>query len=323
MSPLKSSHMTRILFLTVTSLLLLPAVSHAQGRLKDVRHGHGRVEAAPIMQVSERDLLPGQVQQLTLWPHYHVTLEFPYPVARVDGGDDEYFGATVVGNKLMLFAREIDPVQTTMTVILGDAHSTLIPYLVRVDTTQSLAVVVRYTDPVSKHLNDAEARIADRLASNVDERVEKLAEARIQKRLLFSNGAIQLDRQGWSGGRGSRIGLFVEKAEQMPGPGERPHLYFRYRIFNQTPAALTDARLVVRTHSKKRRWLILSRTTSQEAAILEDVRSYEHIPPGGTVLGLLSLENVVLEPGEWLSVELESPSLKRSVVLDRLLVGGR
>src|SRR5690606_15147993 len=154
---------------------------HGQERLRPITEGDGRIHGAPTLQVSEMDLHPGQVQTINLHPGFHTILEFPYPIARVDAGDPDIFLAAIVGNKLSLKATKLVRSETSMSIILADADLTVVPFVVRTDETQPMLYVVRYTDPVSKHLNEAESRIADRLARENEQRIAELAEMRLRQ----------------------------------------------------------------------------------------------------------------------------------------------
>lgn len=139
-------------------------------RLCRVDEGDGRIHGAPTMPVTLAEMHPGQVQTLNLHPRYHAVLEFPYPVLRVDAGDPKVFAATIVGSKMTLKATRARKVETTMSIILADADMTVLPFIIRADSTQPFMYVVRYTDPVAKHLNAAEASIAARLQADTDRR---------------------------------------------------------------------------------------------------------------------------------------------------------
>src|SRR5690606_5991103 len=171
-----------------------------------------------------------------------------------------------VGNKVMLKSIEVDARETSMTIILGDARQTLVPFLVRTDSTGPMAYVIKFDDPAVAHLNRAEAEIASRLTSNVNARVASLAEESLQQRLLFKSGSIRIDKQESVGPRGERIGLIIEDAEQMPGDGGEPRLYIRYRILNETPIPLGEAHLGAPTDTHQRKVLFSGTTATTDIA---------------------------------------------------------
>ncbi|HEX7070899.1 MAG TPA: hypothetical protein VF190_08840, partial [Rhodothermales bacterium] len=249
-----------------------PAPASAQGRLKSVEEGDGRIHGAPTIQVTEMDLHPGQVQTLNLNPRMHAVLEFPYPVARIDAGDPEVFSASIIGNKITLKATKLSRAETSMSVILGDADLTVVPFLVRADSTQPFSYVIRYTDPLSKHLNAAEAAIAERLKAENDTRVADLAEVRLQQRLLLASDVVHIGKRRVIGEPGERFGIEIQNAQQMSGPDGRPRLYIRYKVLNQTVVPLSDLYFVVRIDTHKHRFLFFDKTVSRELYDVQDVR---------------------------------------------------
>jgi hypothetical protein len=303
----------------VTAMILVPTGVSAQR--PPVSQGDGRVHGAPVLQVTEMDLKPGQVTTINLHPRFHTVLEFPAVVARVDGGDPDVFQVDLIGHKITLKALDVDIVETSMTVILGDARQTLIPFLVRADSTQPMAFVVRFTDGIARHLNEEEARIAARLNSNVDSRVTGLAEEHVRQRLLFKSGTINIGKHVDIGPRAERIRLIIEDAEQMPGPSGEPRLYLRYRILNGTRVPMADAHLVTRVETKKRRLLLFSRTEATDMGRVEDVRTDMVIPAGGAVRGMLILDGVHLRSNQAISIELVAFSGRRAGKVERVLVG--
>lgn len=301
--------------------LLAARPAFAQGRLQPFSAGDGRIHSAPTLEVVEMDLHPGQVTTINLHPRYHTVLEFPYVVARVDGGDQDVFMVDPIGNKLTLKAIDIDVAETSMTVILGDPQQTLIPFLVRVDTTQPMAYVVKFTDPITKHLNEAERQISERLSSNIDARVATLAEAHVRQRLLFRAGTVNINKSKFVGPSGERVGFVVEDAELMPGPSGEPQVYIRYRIVNLTPIPLDDANIVAKIGTKRRRKFFFSQVDYLELSIAEDVRTTSTIPAGAAARGLLILEGLTLQPNQELTLELHAFRNRRTVKIDRVLVG--
>lgn len=285
--------------------------------------GDGRIHGAPVLPVTYMELKPDAVQTINLHPGFHTILEFPYPVARVDGGDDRVLMAEVIGNKVILKAADVDVLETSMSVILGDADLTFITYLVRADSTQPMSFAVRFTDSAVEHINRATERIASELSKNIDRRVEVLAEENLRRKMLFGPGAITINKRKFvEDNNGYRFGIIVEQAEQMPGPNREPRLYIRYRLVNETPRALHDAHLVVRFNQRKRKWGVLSETTSVEIPGVRDERTSLTIPPGESIRGLLIMDGVVLNSSnEWLSIEAVSLGGKVQAMVDRVLVG--
>lgn len=308
--------------LFLTGLLTLPQPLAGQERLKDFDAGDGRIHGAPTLQVTEKDLHSGQVQTINLHPRFHTVLEFPYPVARVDAGDPEVFLADIVGNKLTLKATKVTQEETSMTVILGDADMTVVPFLIRTDTEQPPVYVVKYTDPLSKHLNQTEQRIAKRLQSDFDQRVEKLADERVKQRLLYSGEIIPLERKKVKGKEaGRRFGLELQHAQQMPGPSGSPRLYIRYRVINQTIAPLEDLSFVVRMESKESKFVVGETTNQREVFDVQNIQSASKVPAGMAAEGLLIMDALDLEDGESISIEAVGFNGQRSVKINHVLTG--
>lgn len=307
--------------LAVALGLLMPGGAVAQERVRDFTDGDGRIHGAPVLQVTEQDLHPGQVQTINLHPRFHSVLEFPYPIAQVHTGDPDVFMASIVGNKLTLKATRVVETETNMSVVLGDANLTIVPFLVRADSTQPLIYVVRYTDPVAQHLNAAEAEIAARLESDVDVRVERLAEERLRQRLLYSSRVVEINKSEIVGSAGERFGLTIQTAQRIPGPAGEPRMYLRYRVFNQTVAPLSDLHFVVRIHRHERKWLFFDDTDVREVYDVEDVRTVSPIPAGTAAEGLLIMEAVDLQDNETMSIEAIGFNGQRRVTIERVLVG--
>lgn len=284
--------------------------------------GDGRIHGAPVLPVTYMELKPDAVQTINLHPGFHTVLEFPYPVARVDGGDDRVLMAEIIGNKVILKAADVDVLETSMSVILGDDNLTFATYLIRADSTQPMSFAIRFTDSVYEHLNRAEQRIASELSKNIDRRVEILAEENLRRKMLFGPGAINIDKKKYVEYNGHRFGILIEQAEQLPGPNREPRLYIRYRLINETPRAISDAHLVVRMNQRKRKWGVLGETASVEVPGVRDERTALTIPPGESIRGLLILDGIILNSSnEWLSIEAVALSGKVSVLVDRVLVG--
>lgn len=310
----------------LASALLVSAVPHlfAQdaSKLKPVSEGDGRIHGAMTMAVSEADLHPGQVQTINLQPRFHTVLEFPYPVARIDVGDDAVITAAIVGNKVTLKAVKLSRTETSMTLILGDANLTVVPFLVRADSTQPAPFVIRYTDPVTQHMNAAEAAIAARLQADQHRQVGELAELRLQQRLLTSGDAVRIDRKGSVSHNGESIELTIESAQEIPTEDGTPKLYLRYRLTNRTLAPVNDLRFALTVLRRDRHFLFFTKTTSREVYDVQDVRTNTVIPAGGAIAGLLVLDQVpVQEARESLQVEASVFGGARKVSVTDVLFG--
>lgn len=316
--------MTRLprlrLALPVALLALSQIPAQAQERVRPFEQGDGRIHGAPVLQVSEVDLHVGQVQTLNLAPGYHTILEFPYPVARVDAGDLNVFTSDIIGNKLALKATRLSESETSMTVILADENLTVIPFLVRADSTQPVLYVVRYTDPLVNHLNDAEQAIAHRLEADVDRRVSALAEQRLRQVLLFAASPVEINKSARIGGEGERFTLEIESAQTIPDEDGTPQLYLRYRVLNQTITPLADLHFVVRIQTSRRHNLVGSETVDREIYDIQDVRTNSVVPPGTAARGLLIFDAPELRDGDALSVEALGYNNQRSLRIDRVLV---
>jgi hypothetical protein len=181
--------------------------------------------------------------------------------------------------------------------------------------------VVRYTDPVSKHLNAAEAAIAARLQADNDSRLAELAEARLQQRLMMAGDLVRIGREATVGAVGERLTLRIESGQTLPGNDGRPKLYIRYKVLNQTVAPLDDLALTVRVVSKSRKNVVGTQRSAREVFDVQDVRSSPSVPAGTAVAGLLILDAFDLERSESLSIEATAFNAQRTITLDRVLVG--
>jgi hypothetical protein len=314
----------RRLAVAFVALLLpvAPTLLYGQDRVKTVSEGDGRVHGASVMPVSEADLHPGQVTTINLHPRYHAILEFPYPVAQIDAGDPDVFTATIVGNKVTLKATKLDRAETTMSIILGDANLTVVPFLIRADSTQPMAYVVRYTDPIAKHLNRAEADLAAAVQKNNDARVTTLSELRLQQRLLMAGDLVRINKTGSTGERGERVSVTIESAQQLPGDDGRPKLYMRYKVLNETVAPLTDLFFTAKQVTTSRHALLFSKSASHDVYDVQDVRSVSTIPPGAAAYGLLIFDDLQLKGADQaLDIEATAFNNQRHLVISRVLVG--
>lgn len=313
--------MHRSLLLLAPLCTLLPAALSAQYPQPTFDEGHGRIEAAPIMQVTDMQLRSNQVQTLNLWPRAHTMLQFPYVVARIDGGDDATVLATHAGNKVWLRPLDVPVSETTMTVTLATRDGLTIPFLVRSDTTQPHTYIIRYTDPVETQLDLARSQIASQMTAEEATRVQALAEEMVRSRFLWSSGPLVINKANSLRTNRGPITLHIHHAQQMPGPTGQQYVYIQYVVNNETPIHLQDVRLTVRKHHRERRFVFFRKTKSQLVPTVGEERSAPTIQPFNPTRGILVLENVRLSPGEWISIEMETPQSDQTIVIDRVLVG--
>jgi hypothetical protein len=300
----------------------MPASVQAQDRMHAVSDGHGGVEGAPVRPVQSLELHPGQVQAINLHPRFHMIVEFPYQVARIDAGDPDVFLAEVMGNKVALKATRVTRSETSMSVVLADAEMTVVPFLVRADSTQPIVYVLRYTDPVAKHLNAQESQIAARVKADNERRVDALTEDRLRQRMLLSSDVVRIDKQAAAGRAGERIILTIENAQEIPNERGAAQLYVRYQLLNQTSMPLSDLTFGARIATQQRKWGVMSRTSERALYDVHDERSAIEVPAGTLVSGILILDALDLQPNESLSIEASAFNGQRTVRLDRVLVGG-
>lgn len=301
-------------------LLLVLPLSEAEGqeRLRDFSEGDGRIHGPPVLEVSEQDLHPGQVQTISLYPGKHTLVEFPYPVVQVDVGDPEIFMTEVVGSKMTLKATEIDN-ETSMTVMLGDEDVTTVPFLVRSDEDHPPLFVVRYTDPVEEHLNRAEERIADRISSDQDREVADLAEHRVRQRLLLGAEPTVIDKTAEQGDARERIRLEVDFAHVIPSEHGSPELYIRYTLYNDTVVPLDHLDFSLTVDRRERRRIFFEELTSRD---LHDIRHFmgaDRIEPGRSVRGVLLVSKPDFGEGESLGLTLEVPGTGHHLRVERIL----
>lgn len=323
-----TSHAPTIVSRAAASLFTLLVITgggatplSAQERVRPFDEGDGRIHGAPVLQVTEQDLHPGQVQTINLLPGYHTILEFPYPIASVHAGDPDVFLASIVGNKLSLKATRLTRSETNMSVILADADLTLVPFLIRADSTQPPLYVVRYTDPVAKHLNDAEERIAERVTANNDERVEELAQMRLEQQLLWAGDVVEIDKTATVGGQGERTTLRIESAQEIRDESGARKLYLRYKIFNQSYAPIEDLHFVVRKVTHGRKLLVFNSRTEHELYDVRDMRTSDVVGPGAAARGVLVFDFPELTEDQSLEVEAIAFNGQRHITIERVLVG--
>jgi len=306
----------------VFGALLWPSTPlHGQERLREFSEGDGRIHGAPTLQVTEMDLHPGQVQTINLHPGFHTILEFPFPIARVDAGDPDIFLADIVGNKLSLKATKLVRSETSMSVILADADLTVIPFMIRTDETQPMLYVVRYTDPVSRHLNEAELRIARRLAEDNEARIVELAEMRLQQQLLWASDVLKINKEAKAGRDGERIVLKIENAQTFLGADNTAKTYLRYKIHNGTVMPMEDLYFIVRVVRHKRKFLFFDSRSERELYDVRDVRTANPVPAGTAARGLLIFDAPQLRKDESIEIEAVAFNNQRHLVIERALVG--
>ncbi len=307
----------------LVAALMAPPMAAAQGRLKPISEGDGLVHGAPVLPVSAMDLHPGQVQSINLRPRATSLLEFPYAVAEVHAGDPDVLTASVRAGKVILKAARDTIAETNVLVLLGDAELTAIAFRVRVDSTQPQVDIVRFTDPVGKHLNEAEAEIARRVRADEDRRVNELTRERVLQQLLLAGNVVRIDRKAMAGSDRDRFGIDIESVQSLPGEDGRPRLYLRYRVLNGTIAPLADLAIVARIESPQRKWVVFEHRATRELADLRDIRATSVIPAGGSAYGLLILDPLQLEQHESLSIEAIGFNNQRHVKVDGVFVGGK
>jgi hypothetical protein len=308
----------------LTALLALTALadpSYAQERLRDYRDGDGRIHGAPTLPVVEQDLHPGQVQTLNLSVNMHSVLEFPYPVAKIHAGDPSLLTAAIEGNKVILKSTRVTRAETNLSIILGDADFTVVPFLVRTDELQPVVFLVRFTDPLARHLVQVEADIAGRLSATMDQRVSDLAEARLRQRLLYAGQPQELNRSATARRGSDRLNVRLIGLIEVPETGGEGQSYLRYRIINQTIQPITDLHFVLRIVEKKRRWIFFEKETQREVYDVVDVRTAESVPAGMTANGLLVLPTPDLRYGSSLRIEFSAAAGAFTGSFDRVLSG--
>ena len=303
--------------------IIIPASSLlGQDRVKSVDEGDGRIHGAAVMPVSGTDLHPGQVQTINLHPRYHTVLEFPYPVARIDAGDPDVFSASIDGNDVTLKATKVTRAETSMSLKLADANGTVIPFLIRADSTQPYVYVIRYTDPVAKHLNQAEAQISTTLQADDDKRVSQLANIRLQQILLHAGDLASIDRTESVGDAGERLTVNILSAQTLPGEDGQPRLYLRYSVLNQTVAPLSDLVFTAHIVSTDRKMLVFQKSVAQDVYDIQDVRTTATIPAGTMAYGLLIFDDLNLaNQNESLTIDANAFNNQRHLTFNRVLVG--
>lgn len=308
--------------LVACSLRPLEAQARPDTRLpRDLQTPNAGQQRGPVTGlVAQQELRPGEVQTISLVPGYQMTLEFPYPIVRVDVGDDSLFIASKYSNKLALRAATQRLAETSVNLTLGDADLTVVPMIVRIDSLAPRVQVLRYTDPMSQELNRSATRIAERLAAETDSRVEQLTETRLRQRLLLASTPQPLNRQAEVRGPEGRVRLLLDQIQQVPGDDGQPRLYVRYRVENFSPVAIAD--LQIRIQVVRTAGTIFGRAVRADVYDLEDARSSQEAIQGGTsVLGLLSMLPPALRDGETVSIVATFWNGTRSMTIDRVIAG--
>lgn len=282
-------------------------------------NGDGRLKGPPVGLVSTAEMKSGEVQTIALVPGGLLTIEFPFPIARMDAGDDSLFIVSKFANKLTIKATTVRAQETRVNLTLGDADLTTLPFVFKVNPHAAPVQVLRYTDPVETELNRARARIAASEGQKVAQRVDALTEARLRQRLLLASPPVAVGREGVDGRGFSELRLHVETVQQIPGDGGTPQLYIRYRLDNNTPSAIEDLEFSatgVRTSGS-----VLGRTRTTPYYDLQDTRSASVVRGGSSVLGLLVMETPALAKGETLTITARVFGGRRSVSVSNVVAG--
>jgi hypothetical protein len=317
--------MRRLINTTLGLAIILGSTSvqpvTAQERLRDFRDGDGRIHGAPTLPVVEQDLHPGQVQTINLSTNMHTVLEFPFPVARLHAGDPSMLIASIEGNKVILKSTRVTRGETNASIILGDADFTVVPFLIRTDESQPVVFLVRYTDPLSKHLNRVEQDISARLSAAMEQRVNDLAEARLRQRLLFSGRPIEINRQMTARRGAEKVTVDLQNMLEVPSAEGQSKAYLRYSVRNGTVAPLADMHFVLRIVERRRSWIFFEREVTREIYDVEDVRSADPVPAGMAATGLLIVDSPELRPGTSISIEFVAFNGQLRGKFDRVISG--
>lgn len=249
----------------------------------------GRVRGAPTRPVSYLDMAPGSVQTVPLSPRYHTILEFPVNVWRTDFGDRDIGLVEQVGNKVIIKPTAFNG-ETSFTVMLDDESLTVVPFLVRPDTAASPVYVLRFTDPIAKHVADAETAIAQRLEQAALAQLPQRAEALLRQRAQLgfdmavfpkSAQASQLNRYG------ERVTIEVVKVLYMQTLQNSERAYLLYRIGNLTRRPVDSLELTIRVERRDADPKRPALTDVSEIYDAEDSRNGAPIPAGTVAEGVL------------------------------------
>lgn len=306
----------------IPPLPVLPAVEQTPTHTPGITDGDGRIHGAPVLPVSTLELRAGQVQSINLRPRQALIVEFPYAISTVHAGDPDVLTASVVASNVVILKAAKDSIaETNMFVLLERDDAMVIPFHVRVDSTQPQVDIIRCTDPIGQHLNATEASIARRLGADEDNRVDILAQERLEQQLLLAGGVVRIDRTARIGEGDQRLTLTVESAQSFPGEDGRERIYLRYRVTNGTVTPMSDLTLVAHVLKRQRRFLFFERQVERDRYAVQDIRAARVIPAGGSVYGLIILEPPHLSPHESLSLEGMVFNGQRHLQVDDVLVG--
>lgn len=281
--------------------------------------GDGQLKGPAVRLISYAEIREDEVQTIALVPGYHMVIEFPYPVARLDVGDDSLFIVSKYANKLTVKATSPLAKETSVTISLADADLTVVPFIFRVDPLAPRVQVLRYTDPVAQELNRAKARIAANNNTEVNQKVSDLAEKRLVQRLLVASAPTVIDREASTDIPGGFIKLRIETVQQIPGPDGRPRIYLRYRFENGSLATISEEDLqfeVIGIRADNKFW---GKTIKTPYYDVEDVRTAASVRGGTAILGMLSFDTPDLQPGETLTIIARAFGGKKSVQVDQVL----
>lgn len=300
---LKTLRFPAVLCAAITSLVATTAQAQRPLPAED-----GRIHAAPTRPVSYLDMAPGSVQVVPLSPRYHTILEFPLNVFRVDMGDRDIGLVEQIGNKVI-----IKPVafygETSFTVMLDDDNLTVVPFLVRPDTAASPVYVLRFTDPISEHVREAEEAIVARAEATAMANLATRAEELVQQRALMGFDvayfpdkaqASQLNKYG------ERVTLEVVKVLYMQTSQNVERAYLLYRVANLTRHSIDGLELSLAMEPKGAKKAKAS--DIMEVYDLVDTRAGMPVPSGTLAEGLLVFDRPAMGGGESFRVTLTNPA---------------
>lgn len=289
---------------TVTLVALLIGASTLQAQ-QATYEGDGRVHGAEVMPVVRAPLRPGQVTTLNLHPYEHSVIEFPYPIVRIDGGvsgDSAIFVASKFGNKMTITATKLSNHHTTMSVVLGDADLTTVPYNVTTDRSKPMPNKIVYYDSAAT----MQERLTDKITGANDIRIktkaDELAERIMRDRLLMASQPTEINKEANTGPEGNKLTLFIESAQSIPtGEGQGAKLYIRYRFVNGGRATVEDLHFSARRAQESSS--VFGKEQSTDIYDLDDSTRTAKVIPGGTaIIGLVIMDQPDLHAGERLDI---------------------
>jgi hypothetical protein len=283
--------------------------------------GDGLVHGAPVRPVSDVMLIPGQVQQLNLHPRLSVTLLFPYRIDHLSGGDLDVVKGDAFRSDLTLIPTAVTTRETNFQVHFIDPAHPPIAFRVRVDTTQPVADLIRYVDPVDRYLRRVRADFEAALLADDERRVSAAATDRLQHLLLVASEPRRVDRTVRDAAPDGSIEARVESVQAIPGEDGQSHLWVRYRVTNRTAAPLTDLVAIANVVQRSRVWLFFQRRRTRELTATRTLRTAPTVPPGGAVQGLLILDQVQLDRHQSLAIEFLAFHERHHLVIDHVLTG--